>query len=68
MPGETHGARLPSPWKDFLGEIDKALLPGISCFSIFCRIPSKMATPDSSITLLKPSKVFLKVVVPGGSR
>jgi hypothetical protein len=25
MPGETPTARLPSPWKDFLGEIDKAL-------------------------------------------
>jgi hypothetical protein len=25
MPGETPGAKLPSPWKDFLGEIDKAL-------------------------------------------
>jgi hypothetical protein len=24
MPGETPGARLPSPWKDFLGGIDKA--------------------------------------------
>jgi hypothetical protein len=25
MPGEAPGAKLPSPWKDFLGEIDKAL-------------------------------------------
>lgn len=25
MPGETSGTKLPSPWKDFLGEIDKAL-------------------------------------------
>jgi hypothetical protein len=25
MPSETPTARLPSPWKDFLGEIDKAL-------------------------------------------
>ncbi|MGB9070372.1 MAG: DUF6036 family nucleotidyltransferase [Candidatus Acidiferrales bacterium] len=25
MPGETSGAQLPSPWKDFLGEIDRAL-------------------------------------------
>jgi hypothetical protein len=25
MPDETLGAKLPSPWKDFLGEIDKAL-------------------------------------------
>ena len=25
MPAETPGAKLPSPWKDFLGEIDKAL-------------------------------------------
>jgi hypothetical protein len=25
MPGEASGATLPSPWKDFLGEIDKAL-------------------------------------------
>jgi hypothetical protein len=25
MPGETFGAKLLSPWKDFLGEIDKAL-------------------------------------------
>jgi Nucleotidyltransferase of unknown function (DUF6036) len=25
MPDETPGAKLPSPWKDFLGEIDRAL-------------------------------------------
>ncbi len=25
MPGERSGASLPSPWKDFLGEIDRAL-------------------------------------------
>lgn len=25
MPAETSGATLPSPWKDFLGEVDKAL-------------------------------------------
>jgi hypothetical protein len=25
MPGEASGATLPSPWKDFLGEIDKSL-------------------------------------------
>jgi uncharacterized nucleotidyltransferase DUF6036 len=25
MPDETLGAKLPSPWKDFLGEIDRAL-------------------------------------------
>jgi uncharacterized nucleotidyltransferase DUF6036 len=25
MPGDTSAATLPSPWKDFLGEIDKAL-------------------------------------------
>jgi Nucleotidyltransferase of unknown function (DUF6036) len=25
MPGEASGAILPSPWKDFLGEIDKSL-------------------------------------------
>jgi hypothetical protein len=25
MPGEAPGAKLPSPWKDFLGEVDKVL-------------------------------------------
>jgi len=72
MPAETPGTKLPSPWKDFLGEIDKALdkpleIHCIGGFALVFYYGIPRTTGDIDYYTAVPADVNLEEIAGNGS-